>query len=104
MPRIKIDAGLFEPLVFEVGDKVYTALPFSLPLVRAIREAAQAKPVEGEDEMSGLVKVASIIFGISAEEAEKIDVRVLTKMVSEVTDAIYGLAPKPSPAGEEKNG
>ena len=100
MPKLIVDKSLFEPIEVEVGDKIYRAVPFSPWLMRAVNELGKNK----KDDLSYMVDMAALVFGISAEEVEKIDLRALTPAIEYVTEqmnAKKGASPVPTPAADE---
>ena len=82
MPKLIVDKSLFEPIEVEVGATVYRAVPFSPWLMRAVKDLGDKRT----DDLSYMVDMAALIFGIKADEVEKIDVRALTPAIEYVTE------------------
>jgi hypothetical protein len=92
MPKLKIDTSLFEPLTIEVGDAVYTTVPFTDSLLMKIQEN------------HGIIEQASAIFGRPVEEFAAMDVRLIKKLLEAAADELNQSRQRPSPPRDnEKN-
>ena len=97
--RYVIDKSIFEPVEVEIGDEVFRAIPFSAGLIRAINAI---EPTPGDD-MARIIQTASLIFGKSPEEIEKIDLRALAPAIEYVTAQMGTKKPASTPAADEAN-
>jgi hypothetical protein len=91
MPKLIVEKSLFEPIEVEVGEKVYRAVPFSPWLIRAVKDLGDKRT----DDISYMVDMAALVFGIKADEVEKIDIRALTPAIEYVTEQMQ---PRKAPA------
>ena len=88
MPRIKLDTSLFEPLEVEAGDKVYKTVPFNEPLLKQIREMRDTAASTPDDASPLVIGQVALLYGIPREEAEAMDIRLLTLLIENATSAI----------------
>jgi hypothetical protein len=88
MPRVVIETSIYEPIEVEAAGKVFRSVPMSARLIKAIR-ALDKKSVAGEiDQLDASVEQAALMFGAPAEEFAEIDIRILRKMIGQVTSRI----------------
>jgi hypothetical protein len=132
--RIRLDKTLYEALEVELPDgKVISTVPFTPPVLRAIREMDRARRKGEIDGPDAVVKQVALIYGLDESEVEKYDSRILSDILTRASekmsegieakkppagappadvpaieaglqDPAGDLAPAPDPGGEEKNG
>ncbi len=105
MPRVKIETSLYDPLVIELGDKVYTSVPRSMRLIREL-ETLKKKGESGEiDDLEVSAGVLGFVFGVESVEFETIDGALLVAIAEKATQYIGSWKPKgpiPAPAPDFK--
>lgn len=100
MPKLIVDKSLYEPVTIEAGGKVYETIPLSPWLIRAI-EVLQKKHAESKDSLSYVVEMAALIFGISAEEVDRVDIRVLQPAIEFVVSEMNMSRKSGAPSADE---
>jgi hypothetical protein len=86
MPKFKIETSFFEPIIIELeGGKVFESVPLSKPVTEEIGLIADKMVAGTIPELTAMVQQFSIIFGVDAAEAEKIDLRIIRKALTIAT-------------------
>ena len=110
MPRFKIETSLFEPVTVEVEGQglTYASVPLSPFLIREISKIDEQRRAGTLDEMTAVTQQVALIFGVEATEVERIDVRILGRILEYATKAMMGgkagtVSPETKEIEAEKN-
>jgi len=118
MPKFKIETSLFEPVTIEIeGGRTFVSVPLSPSTIKAVSNIEEQRKAKTLEDMTALTQQVALIFGIDPKEVETTDIRVLSKILEHVNDAMTGgkagkVAEIPAPVGtvvvdeaaSEKNG
>ncbi|MCK9598012.1 MAG: hypothetical protein M0R06_03160 [Sphaerochaeta sp.] len=97
MPRFKIETSLFEPVTIEVeGGRTFESVPLSPSLIRAMQDLEDRGKKGPADGMAVITQQVALIFGVDVSEVEKVDVRILQKILTYATEAMSSSSGKPA--------
>ena len=89
MPKFKIDATLYEPVTVEVeGGRTYESAPLSPALFRETDKMLAKKKAGEITDMDFIIGQFALIFGITEDEAGKLDSRVINASLNHVTETM----------------
>lgn len=77
MPRHRIELSLWDPLVIELGDKVYTSVPRSVRLTEDVKVLDEKRLAGTVDIYGFLVQFLGLFFGVNPEEFRGMDRAIL---------------------------
>ena len=104
MPKLIVDKSLFEPIEVEIAGKNYIAQPFSARLIRGVNEINSQTQEQKIGNVEGSVRMAALIFGVSPDEFDQMDVRALAPAIEFVTEQMQsrtGAVPASVPSAAE---
>ena len=73
MPRHRIELSLWDPLVIELGDKVYTSVPRSVRLMEDVKALDEKRVAGTVDLYNFLTQFLGLFFGVNPEEFQGMD-------------------------------
>jgi len=73
MPRHRIELSLWDPLVIELGDKVYTSVPRSVRLMEDVKALDEKRVAGTVDLYNFLTQFLGLFFGVNPEEFRGMD-------------------------------
>jgi len=73
MPRHRIELSLWDPLVIELGDKVYTSVPRSVRLTEDVKALDEKRVAGTVDLYNFLTQFLGLFFGVNPEEFRGMD-------------------------------
>lgn len=106
MPKFKIETSLFEPVTIEIeGGRTYVSAPLSPSMIKAVSNLEEQRKAKTLEDMTALTQQVALIFGIDAKEVETTDIRVLSRILEHVTNAMMGAkgGKVPSPEVPDKS-
>jgi hypothetical protein len=98
--RVLLDKTLYEALEIELPDgRIIATVPFTPPVLRAIRDLDKARRKGEIDGPDAIVKQIALIYGIEESEVEKIDSRILNDILTRASEKMSeGMGAKQAPA------
>lgn len=77
MPRRRIETSLWDPLVIELGDKVYTSVPRSVRLTEDVKALDEKRASGAVDLYTFLIQFLGLFFDVNPEEFRGLDRAIL---------------------------
>jgi len=99
VPRCKIETSLFDPLIIELGEKVYTSVHRSVRLIKAFDELQAKRKSGAVSDLDATIQILGLIFGVDAEEFQTIDQTYL-QAIAEKAMEYMGEGGKAKPGSE----
>lgn len=102
MPRVTLDAkSLFDPLVIEMGDRIYTSVPRSPQLVEKTEELRRMVESKQITLIDNIARTLALVFGADTEEFRVLDMAILNAFMDAVNNYLEGkLGNRPAPGAE----
>jgi hypothetical protein len=88
MPRYIFETSLFDPLVIELGDKVYTSVPRSVRLIQDMEDLKKKYEAGMVSELDLMVQILGLVFGLNPDEFRTIDRSYLEAFTEKATGYI----------------
>jgi hypothetical protein len=91
MPRFKIETSLFEPVTIEIeGGRTYESVPLSPLLTKEVGRLEEQRKAGTLDDIAALTQQIALIFGLEPKDVERMDIRVLNRMLEDVQESMKG--------------
>ena len=102
MPRFKIETSLFDPLVIELGDKVYTSVPRSVQLSEAVKDLDADRLSKKISDNDFAVQFLGLMFDVNPQEFKVLDRAIMEAIAERALDYVHPPAPKVPPTVAEQ--
>lgn len=104
MPRVTIATSLWDPLIIELEEKVYTSVPRSARFLQDQRDLKKKFAEKEISELDYLSQTLGLTFGVNPEEFRTLDRAYLMAFVEEASKYISeGTESKPSGKTESED-
>ena len=93
MPRFKIETSLFDPLVIELGDKVYTSVPRSVQLTETVKDLDAERLAKKISDNDFAVQFLGLMFDVNPQEFRVLDRAIMEAIADRALDYVRPVTP-----------
>lgn len=93
MPRFKIETSLFDPLVIELGDKVFTSVPRSVQLVETVTALDADRSAKKISDNDFMIQFLGLMFDVNPQEFRVLDKAIMEAIADRALAYVHPPAP-----------
>jgi len=102
MPRFRIEESLFDPLVIELGGRVFTSVPRSVQLVETVQALDGRRKAKEISDTDFMIQFLGLMFDVNPQEFKVLDKAIIEAIADRALEYVHPATSKISPAADEK--